>query len=144
MKTMQENKNLTFSKNLIRLRKSKNISQKKLSELSGISQRMINYYEKHATNPPIDKIESIAKVLNVNVNDLIEVKNFSDSSNIIQSEILRLDIKTLDKIKLILSLPKQQRHIIWLFSFLRDENTKKLPFFFLCCIIRWTEKFFNI
>jgi transcriptional regulator with XRE-family HTH domain len=113
MKTIQENKNFNFSQNLIRLRKIQHISQKKLSELSGISQRMINYYEKHAINPPLDKIEAIAKALNVSVNDLIETKNFLDSSNTMPQELLKLDTKTLEKIKIILSLPKQQRHIVY-------------------------------
>jgi transcriptional regulator with XRE-family HTH domain len=113
MKTMQENKSFNFSQNLIRLRKSQHISQKKLSELSGISQRMINYYEKHAINPPLDKIEELAKALKVNINDLIETKKFSESSNNISQELLKLDTKTLEKIKIILSLPKQQRHIIY-------------------------------
>ena len=113
MKTIQENNNFSFSQNLIRLRKTQHISQKKLSELSGISQRMINYYEKHAINPPLDKIEVIAKALNVGVNDLIETKDFSNSSNTIPQELLKLDTKTLEKIRIILSLPKQQRHIVY-------------------------------
>ena len=113
MKLKQINNNSNFSNNLIRLRKSKNISQKKLSDESGISQRMIHYYETNAINPPLDKIEAIAKVLNIGVNDLIQTKDFSNSSNSILQESLKLDTKTLEKIKIILSLPRQQRHIVY-------------------------------
>ena len=36
---------------------------------------MIAYYETEAVKPPIDKIEIIAKALNVGINDLLETKN---------------------------------------------------------------------
>ena len=54
----------TFSRNMIRLRKERKITQTELAELTGLSKRMIAYYENEAVKPPIDKIETIAKVLN--------------------------------------------------------------------------------
>jgi transcriptional regulator with XRE-family HTH domain len=57
----------TFSKNLIRLRKERRLSQSELAKLTNISKRMITYYETKAVKPPIDKIESIAKALNVSI-----------------------------------------------------------------------------
>ena len=61
----------TFSKNLIRLRRERKLTQGDLAKLTGLSPRMIAYYETEAVKPPIDKIGIIAKVLNVNIDELL-------------------------------------------------------------------------
>jgi transcriptional regulator with XRE-family HTH domain len=98
-----------FAQNLIRFRKERGLSQQELAEKSGLSQRMIVYYESEAGNPPINKIEAIAEALHVNVSDLLGEKKPTK----IQSEFANVDPRTLKKIKMILSLTKQQRHIIY-------------------------------
>lgn len=98
-----------FSQNLIRFRKERGLTQEKLAELSGLTQRMIVYYENRAIKPPIDKIELLAKTLNVSINDLIGTTEPTE----IQNQISQLDSKTLKKLKLILSLPKNERHVIY-------------------------------
>jgi transcriptional regulator with XRE-family HTH domain len=111
-----------FSKNLIRLRKAKNLTQEGLAEKTGLSKRMIAYYETEAVKPPIDKIEIIAKALNVNINELLG----TNETVSIQDDFATIDSRTLKKIKMILSLPKNQRHIIYTMaeSFLK-QNTEK-------------------
>lgn len=123
---MNNKKNkISFSQNLIRLRKERGLSQQELAKISGLSQRMIFYYENRATNPPIDKVEAIAKALNVNITDLIETKE----SNKIQEKFSQLDIKTLKKLDLILSLSKHDRHILYLMAetfYKRSKKNKQL------------------
>ena len=113
-----------FSQNLIRLRKERGLSQQDLANLSGLTQRMIVYYENEAVKPPIDKIEIIAKVLKININDLLST---SDEPLDIQNELSQIDARTLKKLKIILSLPKQQRHMIYSMaeSFLEKSNKEK-------------------
>jgi transcriptional regulator with XRE-family HTH domain len=76
---------------------------------------------RHPTNPPIDKIETIAKALNVNLTDLIESKE----NNKIQEKFSKLDVKTLKKLDLILSLSKHDRHIIYLMAETFKNRSKK-------------------
>jgi len=102
----QKNKNLlTFAKNLKRLRKERGLSQYDLSDLTGISQRMIGHYETHAIEIPLQKIKIIAKALNVNISDLLDSNNNKD----IIYDIDKLDTRSLKKLKDILSLPANDR-----------------------------------
>lgn len=122
MKSEKKNK-LTFSENLIRYRKERGLSQQDLANITGITQRMIVYYENKAVKPPIDKIETIAKALHVNINELLGTSEETD----IQREFSEIDARTLKKLKMILSLPKNQRHIIYSMaeSFLKQNKEKK-------------------
>ena len=97
----------TFNTNLVRYRKLKGLSQKELAEKTGISQRMINYYEKTANCPPIDKIKIIAKALKVKVSELIEDEK--DNYN----ELADIDPRTLKKILQIKKLPPKDRNTIY-------------------------------
>ena len=107
---MDDEQKGVFNQNLIRLRKERGLTQQKLAVLSGISQRMIAYYESdELVNPPMEKIGAIAKALNVNFEDLVG----SNKPSQIQNEFLQIDSRTLSKIKMILSLPKNERHTIY-------------------------------
>jgi transcriptional regulator with XRE-family HTH domain len=106
---MKLKKQTNFSKNLIKYRKERNLTQEELAKLSGLTRRKIGYYEKEANKPPIDNVEAIAKALNVTISDLIGTNETTD----IQNDFSQLDTRTLKKIKLILSLPKIERHMIY-------------------------------
>lgn len=55
-------------------RKEKGWSQRKLSELSGVSHTQIANYETSKTEPTLETIKKIAKALDIGVFDLIEFK----------------------------------------------------------------------
>lgn len=63
--------NKTFSGRLRDIRKKKGLSQGDLARKSGLSPRMIGHYETRVTYPPIEKIEILAKALNVSIADLL-------------------------------------------------------------------------
>jgi len=113
----------TFSQNLIKARKKIGISQIDLAEKTGLSRRVIAYYELKPVNPPIDKIEKIARVLGVKVADLIKV-NDQDNDNE-SLDISKLDIRTIKKFKQILSLTTQERTMIYGFVDSLIEKKKK-------------------
>jgi transcriptional regulator with XRE-family HTH domain len=97
----------TFSKNLIKFRKTNNLSQQELGKLSGISQRMIAYYEDSPNSISIEKIENLAKILKISISDLFEDEVKSD-------EILNdVDIRWLKKLKQIKNMPDYEQRIIW-------------------------------
>jgi transcriptional regulator with XRE-family HTH domain len=60
-----------FGKRLASLRIMAGLSQKEFADAAGISPRMVVYYERHAKRPPTDRLNSIAKALNVSENELL-------------------------------------------------------------------------
>lgn len=98
-----------FSRNLIRIRKEKGLSQKELADLAGLSQRMIVYYECESGNPPIEKIQKIANALKVNPNDLL----LEDKTKIVNNDFSEMNTKTIKKIKQILELSPDERHLVY-------------------------------
>jgi transcriptional regulator with XRE-family HTH domain len=101
----------TFSKNLIRFRKERKLTQGELAELVGLSKRMIAYYETKAVKPPVDKIGVIAKILRVSVDELLGLHE----PTAIQNELINIDGRTLKKMKKILALSTDQRHLVYSF-----------------------------
>ena len=65
-------KNFTF--NLKKIRKSKNLTQNELANLTNLDQRIISRYEKNINLPTIETLVNIAKALEVSLDDLIEIK----------------------------------------------------------------------
>lgn len=61
----------TFPANLRRIRKERGLSQTMLADMVGVSQTSISYYEKNVEYPTIDKVYDLARVLGVDIEDLI-------------------------------------------------------------------------
>ena len=99
-----------FALNLIRYRKRRGYSQGDLSEVSNISRRMIAHYETHATVPPIDKIEALAKALGIKASQLLENPEDASQADIDLSDI---DSRSIKKLKDILSLPPEDRNDLY-------------------------------
>jgi transcriptional regulator with XRE-family HTH domain len=99
----------TFSKNLKRIRKERGLSQYDLADITGISKRMIGHYETHVTEPPLEKIDIIAKALKVNLSDLLHNENIHSSKNDNDINITKFDTRSLKKLQEILELPSNDR-----------------------------------
>ena len=63
--------NNNFSENIKRIRKEHNLSQEQLAEELGVSRQAISKWESGAAYPEMDKIISICKKYNVNIDDLL-------------------------------------------------------------------------
>lgn len=59
-------------------RKSQNISQIKLSELTGINRALISRIETQTFTPSVDQLQALAEVLNFNINEVIAEENNTD------------------------------------------------------------------
>lgn len=102
-----------FSSNLTRIRKAKGISQTQLAQMTGISSRMLSHYEKHASKPPMDKVELIAKALNISITDLIETnEEYSFDREKIET-LEHLSPKTLNQIKKLVKLNRDNRFAVY-------------------------------
>lgn len=95
-----------FSRNLIAWRKQKGLSQRDLAQASGISFRMVAYYETHNVIPPADKLDQLAKALEVSVADLI-------NPQLETASVVQLSTRSLKKLQLLEQLtPEDQRKVM--------------------------------
>ena len=101
-----------FAQNLARIRKQRGLSQADLAELAGLSRRMINHYETHAIQPPIEKIEAIAKALGIKPSQLLDSKA-KNSEKDAASDLTGIDPRSVKKLKDILSLPSEDRNVLY-------------------------------
>lgn len=62
---------MTIGESIRKYRKEKGWSQRKLSELSGVSHTQIANYETNRTKPTLETIVKIANALNVNIAELL-------------------------------------------------------------------------
>lgn len=60
-----------FGQRLTALRKNKGWTQTQLGERLGLTQKMVDYYERRATNPSLALIEQAAEALDVSVAELL-------------------------------------------------------------------------
>jgi transcriptional regulator with XRE-family HTH domain len=95
-----------FALNIIRFRKLKGLSQVDLAKITGLSKRMIAYYETEAVKPPIDKLELIAKALGVTISDIIEEKKEN-------TEILNFDPRILKITMMLKDLNRKDKEYIY-------------------------------
>jgi len=97
-----------FSRNIIKYRKARGLTQIDLAKRSGLSERMIAYYENNVSNPPINNVIAIADAIDVSIYDLIESNN-KKHLDIFED----IDMRTLKKIMLIKNLSKKDRVTIY-------------------------------
>jgi len=97
-----------FSRNLRRLRKERGLSQYDLAELAGLSQRMIHHYETYVSEPPLSKVELVAKALKVKASVLLEDTRAEELKDVSQ-----FDTRSLKKLRDILELPPNDRSFLY-------------------------------
>jgi transcriptional regulator with XRE-family HTH domain len=65
----------SFAESLVRARESRDWTQADLSRATGISERMIAYYERHGARPPGSHLATLAKALRVSADELLGLKS---------------------------------------------------------------------
>jgi len=114
---MKNIKRSDFALNLIQFRKQSGLSQDDLAKLTGISSRMIAYYETQSINPPLDKIKIIAEALKVKVSDLVD-------ENKKNNEIMNLDPRILKIAMMIKDLNRTDKESIY--NIIKSLHKKQL------------------
>jgi len=111
-----------LAQNLIRLRKKHNLTQEELAKKSGVSRRTIALYETKPSKPPLHNIAKLAKALNVKIEELVEYSNIVKQK---EADFSNVNSRTLKRIKQILSLTPEQRHMVYAFvDSLTNKNKK--------------------
>ena len=78
---------MLVGQNIHKIRKEKRLTQKQLSELTGIAEATIIRYEKNKFTPKVSQIERIAKALEVLAVELMD-ENFKNSLPYVKRERL--------------------------------------------------------
>ena len=71
---------MSFSENLVELRKYNNFSQEELAEIIGVSRQTLSKYETGESLPDIDKCRLLADAFGVSVDDLISYEKNGEES----------------------------------------------------------------
>lgn len=72
-KGMKKNTTPSFGQRLASVRKARGLSQRDLATLTGISNRMIAYYEAQSDRPPAAKLITLAETLKVSTDELLGI-----------------------------------------------------------------------
>ena len=90
----------TFAQRMARLRQAAGYSQRDLARETGISQRMIAYYEKQTQYPPTHLLPILAEVLGASADELLGIKKMNSDGKKKDmrlwrrfSQIEKLDVK---------------------------------------------------
>ena len=68
----------TFSNNIKSIMLSKNLTQKQLAQMLGITERAYQYYEAGTREPNVDTLINISKVLDVSIDYLLGLTTTPD------------------------------------------------------------------
>ena len=70
---------LKFNGNkLAKIRKQKDLSQEKLSDLIGVTRQTIYLWESNQNLPDVEKVSKLCEVLNVQLSDLVDGMNVKE------------------------------------------------------------------
>ncbi len=100
----------SFGKNLREIRTKKGFTQENLAEISGVSRRMIGHYETQAKCPSLEKVEKIAKALNISIEELMEGLSTPNKKNVKEEEVSK---RILKKVRVIEKLPTRDQNAIF-------------------------------
>jgi transcriptional regulator with XRE-family HTH domain len=108
-----------FGINLRRIRLNKGYTQTKLAELSGVSQRIIEHYEKYAKRPSIDKVKKLAATLGVTDEEILGVSKRKTSDDSATFKIMK-------KVRVVEKMPKRDQDMVFgLINTLVEKNKLK-------------------
>lgn len=95
----------SFQERLVRLRKTKGLTQQELSGMTGISRRAIAHYETVGKDMPPDSAILIAKALNISVDELFGFKHVPKQESIKSRKLFK-------KFKAVEELPRHAQDAV--------------------------------
>lgn len=110
----------TFGERMAKFRNKAGYSQRDLAKETGISQRMIAYYESQTQHPPTHLLPTLAKVLGVSTDELLGIKKTNSNG---QKKDMRLwrRFSRIDQMD-----TKEKRQILQLLdTFIENEQLKE-------------------
>ena len=120
-KKMNLNNTESFGDRMARFRCKAGYSQRELAKETGISQRMIAYYEKQAKYPPTHLLPTLAEALGTSADELLGIKEADKTMN-------KKDMRLWRRFSQIEKMPtKDKRQIMQLLdTFIEKDKLKAL------------------
>ena len=110
----------TFSDRLARLRRAAGLTQRELADKTGISNRMIAYYETRSGSPPIQVVQKLAPALGVSADQLLGL----DAAPTAVDAPSTLELRLWKKVRQLRNLPERRRRaILEVLDGLLDQQT---------------------
>jgi transcriptional regulator with XRE-family HTH domain len=97
-----------FGERLRQIRREKGMTQAQLSEISGISRRMLVHYESVVKMPPVEKVKNIARALGVSSDELLGMPTPTKD----QKNNEKASYRIMKRVRLIEKLPKRDQDMI--------------------------------
>lgn len=110
----------SFGERLARFRQAAGYSQRELAAETGISQRMVVYYEKECERIPVQLLPVFAKVLGISADQLLGLEKTKDNGKRQDSRLWRR-FSQVEK----LPPPKRKQIVQLLDTFLESKRLKK-------------------
>lgn len=107
---------MSIKNNLRNIRKLRGLTQDELAKKTGLSQRVIAYYENETEQISSKPLMELAKALEVSTDEILGFKNVSISTSPI------LEIKLIKKLKKIKELDKRDQYAV--FQLINSLQTK--------------------
>jgi len=98
-----------FSRNLVRLRKSKHLTQEALAHRTGFTRFLIAFYETKASDPPASALIALSQALGVTIEELV----LEQSEDKAKEQPILVDSRTFRKLAPVAALPRQQRLYVY-------------------------------
>lgn len=95
-----------FGKRIKELRKQNNLTQEQLSELLGVFQKQIGNIETGTTFTTMNNLEKLAKILNVEIQDLFSFSQHKEKGELINEINYFISIASDEQIRLIYKIIK--------------------------------------
>jgi transcriptional regulator with XRE-family HTH domain len=108
-----------FGSKLSKLRQAAGYSQRELAKVTGISQRMIAYYEKQPQFPPMHVIAQLSDALGIPAQELLSFKNKKAGAKVKDMRI-RKRLEQIDDLE-----EKEKRQVIQLLDTFIEKNRLK-------------------
>lgn len=88
---------MRLNENIRNLRQRKNLKQKELAELAGVSRVMLGKYERGQASPSTETLQKLAEILGVTIGYLLSGEN-GETANDFKDETLKNYLKEIDQL----------------------------------------------
>lgn len=100
----------SFGQRLARLRRARGLTQRQLAATTGISQRMIAYYETRVVSPPAEVITKLVAALHASADDLLGVKPAAATAP--EPPLTTVELRLWRKFRELRHLPEDERRAV--------------------------------
>jgi len=100
----------SFGQRLARLRRARGLTQRQLAAATGVSQRMVAYYETRVVSPPAEVITKLIAALGASADDLLGLK--APATAVPEPPLTTIELRLWRKFRELRKLPEEERRAV--------------------------------